>query len=87
MKADSEVPTTGFFVDEDGKTRDIENPGRHLTCRVWDCGGFFGVDLLDSEGFCIHQADYHPDLASIEARGVEVVMHQEPRADRRLQPR
>ncbi len=62
----------GYFVDWDGKTRRVETPGNGYTCKVVARDGFQAVDVIDSQGFVCHDADYHESLDSLGRVGVIV---------------
>lgn len=70
------TPSTGFFVDWNGNTRRVESPGHGYTCttlqRFLEGKPYLGVDVIDSEGFVIHEATYYPSLEALEAVGVTV---------------
>jgi len=67
---------SGFFVDWDGNTRRTEAPGDSMTCTVMErqLNGqpYLGVDVLDYNGFVIHEATFFPTREAIEAAGVTV---------------
>jgi len=63
--------TAGFFVDWDGKTRRTDAPGAGATCRVVE-RGHTGVDVIDADGFVIHEATYFPTLEAVAAAGVVI---------------
>jgi hypothetical protein len=73
----SDVPGTatgqdpGFFVDGDGNTRRVAAPGDGFTCEVVE-RGHKGVNVLDAEGFVVHEATYFATLADVQAAGVVV---------------
>jgi hypothetical protein len=60
---------TGFFVDWDGNTRRVGAPGDGLECQVVD-RGYAAVDVLDSQGFVVHEATFFPTLEAVAAAGV-----------------
>lgn len=62
---------SGFFVDWNGKTRRTDEPGEGMTCRVVD-RGHTGVDVIDAEGFVIHEATFFATLEAVAAGGVVV---------------
>lgn len=68
--------TTGFFVDWDGNTRRVEAPGADMSCMVVECQlngqPYLGVDVVDHEGFVIHEATYYETLDALRAVGVTV---------------
>ena len=63
--------STGFFVDWDGKTRRVASPGAGLFCRVIE-RGHTGVDVIDADGFVIHEATYFATLEAVSSAGVAV---------------
>ncbi len=63
--------TKGFFVDWDGKTRRTDAPGSGLSCRIVE-RGHAGVDVIDADGFVIHEASFFPTLEAVTAAGVVV---------------
>lgn len=63
----------GFFVDWDGKIRRTDAPGAGMTCRVVE-RGHTGVDVIDADGFVIHEATCFPTLEAVAAAGVVVVL-------------
>ena len=62
---------TGFFVDWNGDTRRVDAPGEGMECQVVD-RGHAGVDVMDSQGFVIHEATLFPTLEAVAAAGVVV---------------
>jgi hypothetical protein len=65
------VTTTGFFVDWDDKSRRVKSPGAGMTFRSVDRGPI-GVDVIDADGFVIHEATFFPTLEAMAAAGVIV---------------
>lgn len=63
---------SGYFVDWNGMTRSVESPGDGYTCKMVAHDGFQAVDVIDSQGFVCHEADYHESLDSLERAGVTV---------------
>lgn len=61
---------TGFFVDWNGHTRKTDQPGDFFQCIVDEHAAH--VDVVDSEGFVVHECTYFPTLAAVEAAGVTV---------------
>jgi hypothetical protein len=73
---------TGFFVDWNGDTRRVGSPGTGYSCSPVTMRGagveaYQAVDVLDSEGFVIHEAVYYPTLEAIKAVGVSVNLVEE----------
>lgn len=71
------MSTNGFFVDWNGDARRVERPGLGYSCGPVMTKGQGGdvyqaVDVMDSEGFVIHEAVYYPTLDAIKAIGVTV---------------
>lgn len=64
----------GFFVDWNGDTRRTEATGEFYSCKV--IGEH--VDVIDSEGFVIHECQFFPTLKSVEAAGVIVNLIENP---------
>lgn len=64
----------GFFVDWNGNTRRTEQPGEFFQCIV-DVSTAH-VDVVDSDGFVVHECSYFPTLAAAEAAGVSVNLFQ-----------
>jgi hypothetical protein len=62
---------TGFFVDWDGNTRRVDELGEGMECQVVD-RGHTGVDVLDPQGFVIHEATFFQTLEAVAAAGVVV---------------
>lgn len=62
--------TPGFFVDWNGDTRPIASPGGTFECIV-DVKRVH-VDVVDSQGFVVHECSYFPTLEAVEAAGVVV---------------
>lgn len=60
----------GFFVDWNGDTRRTEQPGEHFNCLVNEQDAH--VDVVDSEGFVVHECTYFPTIESAEAAGITV---------------
>lgn len=60
----------GFFVDWNGDTRRTEQPGDFFECIVDEQAAH--VDVIDSEGFVVHECSYFPTLGAVEAAGVSV---------------
>ncbi|EMB2824022.1 hypothetical protein ACIUV1_25860 [Pseudomonas aeruginosa] len=64
----------GFFVDWNGDTRRTEQPGDYFECVVDEQTAH--VDVVDSEGFVVHECSYFPTLDAVEAAGVSVKLVQ-----------
>lgn len=62
---------SGHFVDWGGKTRRADYPGDGLRCRVVE-RGHTAVDVVDPDGFVIHEATFFPRLEAVAAAGVIV---------------
>ncbi len=60
----------GFFVDWNGDTRRTEQPGHPFECLVDEQSSH--VDVIDSEGFVVHECSFFATLAAAEAAGVTV---------------
>lgn len=73
----SVTQNTGFFVDWDGKTRRVEAPGQGMTCEIVNRSlngvPYKGVDVLDHDGFVMHEATHYASLDALRAVGVDVV--------------
>jgi hypothetical protein len=67
----------GYFVDWDGHTRTVEAPGAGMSCEIVERklngAPYKGVDVLDHEGFVIHEATHYETLDALRAVGVNVV--------------
>lgn len=67
----------GYFVDWNGDTRSVANPGPGLYCghvvtRGEGAKAWQSVDVLKSEGEVIFEAVYYPTTDAIAALGVPV---------------
>jgi hypothetical protein len=60
----------GFFVDWNGDTRRTERPGDFFECIVDEQAAH--VDVVDSEGFVVHECSYFATLEAVETAGVTV---------------
>lgn len=60
--------TTGFFVDWDGVTRQVEAPGDGYTCHVYQKNNYTVVDVIDQEGFVTFEAEYYQTEEAIAER-------------------
>lgn len=60
----------GYFVDWNGDTRRTEEPGEPFECIVNEQNAH--VDVVDSEGFVVHECSYFPTLEAVAAAGVMV---------------
>ncbi|HBO7965300.1 MULTISPECIES: hypothetical protein [Pseudomonas] len=60
----------GFFVDWNGDTRRTEQPGEFFECIVDQLAAH--VDVIDSEGFVVHECSFFPTLEAVKAAGVTV---------------
>ncbi|MFJ3109918.1 hypothetical protein [Pseudomonas putida] len=60
----------GFFVDWNGDTRRTEQPGDFFECIVDEHAAH--VDVVDSEGFVVHECSYFPTLEAVKSAGVTV---------------
>ena len=67
-----DLPTTGFFVDWDGNTRQVESPGDGYSCEVARRSGYLGVDVLDSEGCICFEAVFYRTPDELKAVGVVI---------------
>ena len=68
--------SSGFFVDWDGNTRRVENPGAGFECVVVT-RGHVGVDVLSADGAVVHEATFFATLDDVRAAGVEVHLVEE----------
>lgn len=64
------MPIAGFFVDWNGYTRRTEQPGDFFECIVDERAAH--VDVVDSEGFVVHECSFFPTLDAVEAAGVSI---------------
>lgn len=62
----------GYFVDWNGKVREIHNPGERFSYDLMINVEAGHVNVIESDGGEIFQADYHPTLDSLRARGINV---------------
>lgn len=60
----------GYFVDWNGNTRKTEQPGDGYECNVNLEKNH--VDVIDSEGFVVHECTYFPTLDSVMAADITV---------------
>lgn len=60
----------GFFVDWNGNTRRTEQVGDYFECIVDEANAH--VDVVDSDGFVIHECSFFPTLECVQAAGVTV---------------
>lgn len=60
----------GFFVDWNGDTRQVSNPGAGLKCVPGVDARF--VEVLGSDGGVIHEADLWSTLDELKAAGVPI---------------
>lgn len=64
----------GFFVDWNGDTRRTEQPWEHYEYIVDEQAAH--VDVVDSQGFVVHECSYFPTLEAVAAAGVSVKLIQ-----------
>lgn len=60
----------GFFVDWNGDTRQVSNPGAGLKCVPGVDARF--IEVLGSDGGVIHEADLWLSLDDLKAAGVPI---------------
>lgn len=73
------VADRGFFVDWNGNTRMVDRPGAGLSCgpvlsKMCGDESYQAVEVIDAEGFVIHEAVYYPTLDALKAAGVTVCL-------------
>ncbi len=72
MTVKTDLPPTGFFVDWDGNTRQVEAPGDGYSCEIVCRSGYFGVDVLDTDGGVCFEAVFYHTLDDLKAVGVVI---------------
>jgi len=61
----------GFFIDWDGKTRPIDQPGKGLRCEVDKKSKY--VMVLNKYGGLDHESTWYPTVADVEKAGIKVI--------------
>jgi hypothetical protein len=66
----SEDPTTGYFIDWDGKLRPVDKPGKGLRCEV-DYKAKY-VMVFNKYGGLDHESTFYPDEAAVQKAGIKI---------------